>query len=147
MAAARRLTGSAVVFGTDHEDFGSNEHPSDNLRPIDKLLFAGQGSIGIGIAPVRWGGECRVEVDFEAEVFAEEDNAIRVRGSARFFEGGSEDTSELEDARGFEFSVPRRVGNSPPIGFSVPLRNSTILGAEDHAEVVFSLSNIIAETE
>jgi hypothetical protein len=147
MAVARRLTGSAVVFGTDHEDFGSNEHPTDNLRTIDKLMFAGQGLIGFGIAPVKWGGECRVEVDFEAEVIAEEDNAIRVRGSARFFEGASEDTTELEDERSFQFSVPRRVGASPPIVFSVPLRNSTVIGAEDHAEVVFSLSNIIAETE
>jgi hypothetical protein len=87
MAVALRLTGSAVIFGTDHEDFGSNEHPSDNLRNTDKLMFAGQGPIGIRIAPVKWGRECRVEVDFSAEVIAEEDNAIRVRGSARFFEG------------------------------------------------------------
>jgi hypothetical protein len=47
----------------------------------------------------------------------------------------------------FEFFIPRRIGASSPIGFSVPLRNSTVIGAEDHAEVVFSLSNIIAEKE
>jgi hypothetical protein len=147
MAVARRLTGSAVIFGTDHEDFGSNEHPSDNLRTIDMLMFAGQGPIGIGIAPVKWGGECRVEVDFLAEVIAEEDSAIRVKGNARFFEGASVNTTELEDSKHFEFSVPRRVQAAPPIRFSVPLRNSTVFGAEDHAEVVFSLSNILAETE
>jgi len=112
------------------------------------VVFAGQGPIGIGIAPVKWGGECRVEVSpFEGEVIAEEDNTIRVRGNAKFFEGASEDTTELEDERGFEFSVPRRIGASPPIRFSVPLVNSTVIGAEDHAEIVFSLNNIIAETE
>jgi hypothetical protein len=76
MAVARRLTGSAVVFGTDAEDIGSDEHPTDNQRTIDKLMFAGQRPIGIGIAPVKWGGECRVEVDFEAEVIAGEDIAV-----------------------------------------------------------------------
>jgi hypothetical protein len=147
MADPRILAGNVVVFGTDHEDFGSNEHPTDNTRPLDKLMFAGQGSIGIPVAPVRWGGECRVEIDVEAELIVEADNAIRIRGNTRFFEGASEDTTELEDAKGFEFFVGRTLNNAPPTLFQVDLRNSTVIGGEDHAEIVFTLTNRQAETE
>jgi hypothetical protein len=144
---ARRLSGTITVFGTDAEDFGSDEHPSDNNRPVNLLMVPDQGPIQIGVPPVKWGGECRVEIDFGAELLAPQDNVIRITGQARFFEGASEDTSELEDARPFNFHVPRTTAGAPATSFSVPLRNSTVIGAEDHAEVVFSLSNFVAEVD
>jgi hypothetical protein len=144
---ARILAGEVVVFGTDHEDFGSNEHPTDNIRKLDKLMFDGQGLIQIPVAPVRWGGECRVEVDVVVELIAEADNTIRVSGNTRFFEGASENTTELEDAKGFEFFVGRTLNNAPPTVYQVDLRNSTVIGAEDHAEIRFTLTNRMAETE
>ena len=143
----RKHSENVVVHGTDHEDFGSNEHPNDNLRAINPPMFPNQGFIGIGVAPVRWGGECRVEVDLEADLVVAQDNAIRIAGQARFFEGASEDTTEEEDRKDFDFVVPRTLNNAPPTTFSVPLRNSTVIGAEDHAEVLFTLSNLLLETE
>ncbi|MCV7281367.1 hypothetical protein H7J88_17150 [Mycolicibacterium flavescens] len=144
---ARLLTGKITVHGTDHEDFGANEHPTDNVRQVGPLIMhPGQGFIDLGKPTVSWGGECRVEVDLEAHL-TDLNDAIRVHGWAYFFEGASEHTNELEDHREFDFHVNRTTGTSPETTFSVPLRNSTVVGAEDHAEVFFALSNRIVEEE
>lgn len=40
---ARKLSGNVLVTGTDAEDFGSDEHPSDGSRPIDMAMFPKPG--------------------------------------------------------------------------------------------------------
>ena len=143
---ARILTGSITVQGTDHEDFGSNEHPTDNVRQVGPLVMNPQdGFVDLGMPTVKWGGECRVEIDWEAMVDPNLNDAIVVHAITRFFEGASEDTNEMEDQQEHTFSVPKTTQTNPPTDFSISLRNSTVVGAEDHAEVFFRLENRIFE--
>ena len=140
----RILSGTVLVQGTDHEDFGPNEHPGDNVRSIQSDIRIGDHERDIPIAPVRWGGECRVEVHMNA--IARDDGVIQLNGFAAFFEGSSEDTQEQEDRKVFQFEVPRTTQSNPnPSRFHIPLRNATLVGAEDSADVFFTLTNTILE--
>jgi hypothetical protein len=142
---SRLLQGNVRVEGVDHEDFTSNEHPSDKLRDFQIVLEPGQPEQNISIRPVKWGGECRVEVELNARAL--NDNSVKVTGEARFFEGGSEETGELEDTKSIDFTVPRTTGGTPPRQHHVSLRNQTFIGAEDSAEVFLTVSNRLVETD
>jgi hypothetical protein len=145
---ARILTGSITVQGTDHEDFGANEHPTNNVLTVGPVVMhPNDGFIDLGMPTVSWGGECRVEVDWEAMLDSSLNDAITVHAILRFFEGASEDTDEMEDQQEHTFAVPKTTSVSPPTDFAVFLRNSTVVGAEDHAEVFFKLENRILEEE
>lgn len=141
---SRLLQGTVRVEGVDHEDFTSNEHPVDKIRDVQLVLEPGQPEQSLNIAPVKWGGECRVEVHLNARALT--DNSVKVTGVAVFFEGASEETGEEEDRATVDFSVPRTTVNMPPRHHHVSLRNRTLLGAEDSAEVFFTFSNTILET-
>ena len=141
----RMLVGTVRVEGVDHEDFSSNEHPTDKLRNIQIVLEPGQPAQNLSIAPVKWGGECRVEVEVNATML--NDSSIKVAGNARFFEGASEETGEMEDQVSIDFTVPRTVGLTPPRHHHVSLRNRVLIGAEDSAEVFFDLSNLLLEED
>ena len=138
----RTLVGSVRCDGIDAEDFGSDETIHDS-REVDQVLIENQDTLIPFGGHFKWGGECRVEVDFHARLLPKEpqDQSIEIFGQARFFEGASEDTSDLEETRDFGFTVPRNLHEAPPITFQVPLHNSTVIGAEDHATVTFSLKN------
>jgi hypothetical protein len=141
---ARLLQGNVRVEGVDHEDFEANEHPTDKLRDFQIVLEPGQPEQNISIRPVKWGGECRVEVELNARAL--NDNSVKITGEARFFEGASEETGELEDTKSIDFLVPRTVGSTPPRQHHVSLRNTVFLGAEDSAEVFITVSNTLVET-
>jgi hypothetical protein len=138
----RTLVGSIRCDGVDAEDIGSDDtiHAS---RDIDQVLIEMQDTLIPFGGHFRWGGECRVEVDLHAKLFPKvpQDQAVEVFGQARFYEGSSENTGELEDAKDFRFTVPRSLHEAPPITFQVYLRNSTVIGAEDHATITFSMKN------
>jgi hypothetical protein len=142
---ARLLMGTVRVEGVDHEDFTANEHPSDKVRFVQLVLSPGQPAQNLNVAPVKWGGECRVEVEVNAMLV--NNDSVKVTGEARFFEGASEETGEKEDTAGIDFLVPKTSAASPPRHHHVSLRNEVLLGAEDSAEVFFDLSNIIIEDE
>ena len=145
--APRVLSGDITVHGTDHEDFGPNEHPTGNLIQVTpRVMNPGDGWVDLGMPTVRWGGECRVEVDWEA-MFDGNNEVITVHAICRFFEGASEDTDEMEDQQEREFPVAKTRSLDPPTRFHIPLRNSTVVGAEDHAEVFFGLENRVFEDE
>jgi hypothetical protein len=138
----RTLAGSIRCDGIDAEDIGSDE-PIHESRSVDQVLIENQDTLIPFGGHFRWGGECRVEVDFHARLLPKvpRDQAIEIFGQARFFEGASEDTGELEDSGDFFFIVPRSLNETPPITFQVPMHNTTVVGAEDHATVTFSLKN------
>lgn len=140
---ARILQGNVRVEGVDHEDFSSNEHPSDKLRDFQIVLHPGQPEQNIEIRPVKWGGECRVEVELNARLV--DDSAAKITGVARFFEGASEETGELEDSQAIDFLVPRTTGISPPRQHHVSLRNEVLIGGEDSADVFFTVTNRLLE--
>lgn len=137
----RTLVGEVRCDGLDAEDFGSDETIHES-RHVDHVLLENQDTL-IPLGHFRWGGECRVEVDFHARLLPKvpHDQVIEVFGQSRFFEGASEDTGELEESRDFFFTVPRSLHEAPPINFQVPMHNSTVVGAEDHATITFSLKN------
>jgi hypothetical protein len=135
----RLLQGTVRVEGTDHEDFGANEHPHDKIRDVQIMLETGQPEQNLTVAPVKWGGECRVEMELNARALT--DGSVKVTGEARFFEGASEETGELEDTAVIDFTVPRTTANTPPRHHHVSLRNGVLIGAEDSADVFFTLSN------
>ena len=141
----RMLVGTVRVEGVDHEDFSANEHPTDKIRHVQMVLEPGQPAQNLSVAPVKWGGECRVEVELNAMML--NDNSIKLEGNARFFEGASEETGEQEDQVGIDFTVPRTIGASPPRHHHVSLRNQVLLGAEDSAEVFFDFSNLLLEED
>ncbi|MCV7281368.1 hypothetical protein H7J88_17155 [Mycolicibacterium flavescens] len=142
---ARLLQGNVRVEGVDHEDFTANEHPTDKLRNFQIVLEPGQPEQNIQIEPVKWGGECRVEVELNARPV--DASTAKLSGEARFYEGGSEQTDELEDTQSIDFTVPRTLGASPPRQHHVSLRNTVLLGAEDTADVFLTVSNRLIETD
>ncbi|ALO12315.1 hypothetical protein AQF52_6722 [Streptomyces venezuelae] len=141
----RLLNGTVRVEGVDHEDFTANEHPTDKVRFVQIVLDSGQPAQNLFIAPVKWGGECRVEVELNAMML--DNNAIKITGNSKFFEGASEETGEMEDQVGIDFTVPRTTGGSPPRHHHVSLRNQVLIGAEDSAEVFFDFSNLVVEDD
>jgi len=136
---ARLLQGNVRVEGVDHEDFTANEHPSDKLRDFQIVLEPGQPEQNITVAPVKWGGECRVEVELNARLV--DQSTAKITGQARFFEGASEETGEQEDTETIDFVVPRTTSTTPPRQHHVSLRNTVAIGAEDSAEVFLTVSN------
>ncbi|MBE9169601.1 hypothetical protein IQ238_19415 [Pleurocapsales cyanobacterium LEGE 06147] len=139
----RLLQGTIRVEGVDREDFTSNEHPVDKIRDVQVYLETGQPEQTIAIAPVKWGGECRVEVHMNVRALG--DGSVKVSGTTILFEGASEETGEEEDRATIDFSVPRTTRNVPPRHHHISMRNRTLIGAEDSAEVFFTLSNTIVE--
>ena len=135
----RLLQGTVRVEGTDHEDFSANEHPHDKIRDVQIMLETGQPEQNLNVAPVKWGGECRVEVELNARAL--NDGSVKLTGNARFFEGASEETGELEDTAVIDFTVPRTTASTPPRQHHVSLRNAVAIGAEDSAEVFFTFTN------
>ncbi|MFE9055792.1 hypothetical protein [Streptomyces mutabilis] len=136
----RQLAGEVRVTGMDHEDWTENEFV-DASRSVRQVLHPLNPDAGVPIAPVKWGGECRVEVDCHAAVVPPAENSINIWGEARFYEGASEDTGEKEDSKPYEFHVPKTYAGHLPTTYHVHLRNSTVVGEEDYADVWFSLSN------
>jgi hypothetical protein len=141
----RLLQGTVRVEGVDHEDFSANEHPTDKLRDFQIVVEPGQPEQTIEIRPVAWGGECRVEVELHARAL--QDGSAKVSGEARFFEGASETTGELEDRKSIDFSVPRTTASTPPRQHHVSLRNTVAIGAEDTADVFLTVSNRLIEVD
>jgi hypothetical protein len=145
----RLLRGSVRVDGKDAENIGSDQyiHETRELGETGqgegRLLIENQDTFLPEVRYFTWGGECRVEVDVHARLLPKvpSDQAIHIWGEARFYEGDSEWTSELEDRRGFEFHVPRIAGGAPPIRYPVSLKNPVHVGADDWANVTFTLFN------
>jgi hypothetical protein len=133
---ARRLSGLVIIDGLDHESWPDSDEPlAQQSFPINGwILDENQPAQPFNIQPIRWGGECRVECDVTAKVIGT--GQIQISGHARFYEGASEDTDDLEDERYFDFLVPK---GGIPLNFPVNLSNWEEGG--DYANIHFSLTN------
>jgi hypothetical protein len=140
---ARALLGKIQIHGVDDERIGKNDEITTD-RAIDVELDLSQPTANIDIDPVKWGGECRVEIQVKVRLLVGEQ--ILVEGNVKLFEGGSEDTNDLEDEQPFEFFVPKRTKNLPPTEHEVKVA-STGSGGGDYAEIKFLLTNRFAEDE
>ena len=126
-----QLTGNITINGTDDEwgddEYGELEHD------IDQFIDSEAISVKLDIPDLRWGGECRVEVDIN--VLLINAGEITITGDAKLFEGISEDTNELEDDVDFQFLVT--VKDKEPYTGKIELLN-TETGGGDEATVHFN---------
>jgi hypothetical protein len=136
----RRVAGIVVIDGTDDETWPfSNEH-GHLEQGVDVILDEGQPAGVIQVPHLRWGGECRVEVELRAQIVQK--NAVQVTGTAKLFEGTSENTDDLENTQVVNFTVPK---GGTPTRRQINLRSSGV-GGGDHAEVYITLTNSIYES-
>lgn len=136
---ARRLSGSIIVDGTDHELWPQANETTHKVFTVNLVLDESQAASPIDIPDVRWGGECRVETRLTARLNSE--GRIQVEGVTKLFEGASEDTDDLEQEQTVVFTVPR---GGQPVHHLVQLR-STGSGGGDHAEIAISVTNALVE--
>ena len=135
----RRLAGTVVIDGTDDEWWPQSDKLTHREYNVQTILDEGQPAAAIQIIPVRWGGECRVELDMNARVVGS--GQVQVEGQARLYEGASEDTTDLEDTKTVSFTVPK---GGVPAHQGINLSNSGF-GGGDHAEIRISLTNSFME--
>jgi hypothetical protein len=145
----RTITGSVRVDGRDKENVGSDEYIHEQ-RTVDRILLQDQDTLIPEVFRFAWGGECRVEIDLHGKLmppapFPGAVGDIHVWGQTRFYEGDSEDTSDLEDWENFFFVVPRYFAGGPPITYMVDMKNAELVGGDDWARVTFELKNKSAE--
>jgi len=116
---------------TDDETFGSNEHGRadgqtegfiSNKFPRTLLELVGKA-----------GGEVRIELTLDAQAFTEGD--VQISGTAKMFEGTSEESDDLDGTTPISFSVPR----DNFIRQSVHVRNTDEGG--DFADITVAVSN------
>jgi hypothetical protein len=103
MATTRIVNTTAVINGTDHETFGSNEHGSASMT-TERVLNNADGH-DLVFMICKWGGECRVELTLNGH--RNNDDSVQVDGRALLYEGTSEGTSDLDGELGFSLVVPR----------------------------------------
>ena len=135
----RRLAGIVIMDGVDDEWWPQSDETAHAEQPIQLVLETGQPAAMLDVPPMRWGGECRVEVAVNAQVIGT--GQIQVRGVAKLFEGTSEDTMDLEDSKEVSFVVPK---GGVPAHHHVSL-HSTGAGGGDNASIRISLTNSILE--
>ena len=133
MPDGRLLTGFVKIDGVDDEWPFPDDSVSVRRRVNAKLSGSGS-TTGLGIGSVRWGGECRVEVDAGATL--DPDGGIHISGEVRLFEGTTENTTDLEDSAQIDFVV-RPGKNARRV---LVLENREVAGG-DRATVAFRLSN------
>ena len=137
--SARQLTGLVRIHGVDDEPWPFEDETVTAHRQVNVHLTDARPMAALRIKSVRWGGECRVEVDATATLDPGEGN-IHISGKVRLFEGVSEDTNDLEDEQVVDFVVS-------PIGLTrrtYQVKNRET-GGGDHASVLFRLSSAAQE--
>lgn len=135
----RRLAGTVRIDGTDDENWPETDEVVHKTFTINLVLDDGQPATALDIPDVKWGGECRVEVRVTARIV--DKGRVQIEGTAKLFEGASENTDDLEDEQTVTITVPR---GGAPVHQMVQLR-STGVGGGDHAEIGFSLTNSVVE--
>ena len=140
----RVLRGTIFINGTDDESWPFDDEKVSTSRAIEGVyLDISQPAVRLDVHPVRWGGECRVEIQLDARVV--DGDQIQIEGNVKLFEGTSEDSEDLEEEKRVEFLVRKTTRTRPdPAHFNVQL-SSRGIGGGDHAEISFSFTNSIAE--
>lgn len=141
----RQLSGFVVIRGTDDENWPFDNEHVEQTRSVQTVLDIDQAAQVVNIEPVRWGGECRVELGLTARAVS--DGQIQIEGSAKLFEGDNENTSDLEQEKTVNFLVPRTTrNNSEPARHDVQLVSEGF-GGGDHAEISMVFTNVLVEED
>jgi hypothetical protein len=140
----RVLSGIIFIKGTDDETWPFKDEKVSTSRVIQGVyLEPNQPAVNLEIASVKWGGECRVEIEITARLVI--GDQIQIEGNARLFEGISVNTGDLEDEKRVDFLVPRTTKNQPNPAYHTMQLVSKGFGGGDHAEISFSFTNRIVE--
>ncbi|WP_460708093.1 hypothetical protein [Myceligenerans halotolerans] len=137
---ARRLSGTVMIHGVDDENWPWANEVIDVQHAVHVVLDVNQPAARVEVPHVRWGGECRIELDLAAQVI-NESGTIQVNAAGRLYEGDSQDSMDLEDQQTVEVLVPR--GTQPSSNGMI--LNSTGLGGGDWGEVKMSFTNNLFE--
>lgn len=130
-----RVTIEMTIEGIDDEIFRDEKlRPTErdlvfNLRDKDREQTK-------HIRPVRWGGECRVEVEITARLMNSHGD-VRIEGTVKLFEGTTTDTDDLDGVRNFSYTIE---GNDETQPDTVHVRNDDEGG--DWANVRMTGSNV-----
>ena len=96
-----QLKGNVFIRGVDDEGWFEDE-TGELDHDVDIYLRTEQTSLQI--PHFHWGGECRVELDLSARLV--DIGIVEIWGSAKLFEGLTDDTGDEEDAENIHFRVP-----------------------------------------
>ena len=142
---ARQLSGIVIIEGTDDEIWPWVDETIRREYSVGAVLDIDQPAVRLEVPHVRWGGECRVEVDLTARAVG--NGQIQVEGTTKLFEGTSEDTEDLAEAKVVTFLVPRNTRhNTEAVRHDVQLSNRGF-GGGDHAEIYFTCTNYLVEED
>ena len=123
-----QLKGNVFIKGVDDE-WGSDEY-GELDRDIDIHVRLEKQELRIPY--LRWGGECRVELDLAAQLLNKD--TVGISGSAALFEGTSEDTNDLEDIKQIQLIVSRAGMNE---SFRLENRGT---GGGDYADIFLNFT-------
>lgn len=124
------ITVTGTTEFNDYETFGSDEHGIFGFRQ-ETTLSTNDLSKTLLTWQQGFGGEERVEIDIDGSL--QSNGAIAVTINARFFEGATEGTHELEDSRAFQTIVPQDQTSN----FDIHLKNDE----DDWATIRASIGN------
>lgn len=99
----RRVTINAHMELTDDETFGSNEHNSGDK--FGEVVITSDSPQEIINMVVKAGGEMRVELPINVQARASGDT--KATGTAKLYEGTSEETDDLDGTLDVDFLIPR----------------------------------------
>ena len=130
----RKILVDGKMFAKDDETVGGDEHGETDVRGEMSVSASVPSSDSI-YQELRVGGEVRVELEISAELSTR--NYVHITGSAKLFEGTSEDTQDLED----EEAIDLHIAPDAAIKHNIHLRNSGV-GGGDTADIELELKNI-----
>ena len=135
---ASRVVGRIMVDGIDDEWPGKDQRIHSEFG-AERVLDSRTPSLNIDVPHVRWGGECRVEVDITGELV--DHGHVKIEAIARLYEGMTEASMDLEEEKDIEFVV--RLEGSP-VHRRIHLKNREI-GGGDRATVTLSFTNTLVK--
>ena len=134
---ARRVFAKIIITGVDDEL--GKDVPVYREYKRERTFDSSNPIATFDVPHVKWGDECRVEVDMTGHLV--NGGHVDMVVEARFYEGPSEETEDLADAKTIRFRVPRR---GRPVIRTISLHNRE-LGGGDWAKVELGLTNSLAE--
>ena len=136
---SRRVNAKIFIKGVDDEPWPYSDVRIHREFAEEWTLDTNSPAFAYEVPDVRWGGECRLEVDIIGRLVTR--GRVEIEVEARFYEGITEDTDDLEDEKSITFTVP---SSGSPIHRHIHLRNTEI-GGGDYADVHLSFTNTLAE--
>jgi hypothetical protein len=136
----RRVSVRGEVIANE-DDFGpllTSSIKTANV-PVDVVVILDRLKVPVGVVHVRQPVEDEVRIELDLEAQALPGNRVRVNGEARFFEGDSAQTQDLEDRR----SIDVIVRNGATESVFLELDNDEALSL-DNAFIDLRVSNIDA---